>query len=126
MPSEIKSYADFVTAWTRLLQALDENQAILPDLTQLRGALESVIDEVPQVMAGQDAHRAGLQTETQRLKLLMVRGRDAATQLRGAVVSHLGPRNPKLAEFRMRYLGKSRAVRKDEPETPEAPAPVAQ
>lgn len=126
MANRIRSIADFVTAWNRLLQALDANQPVLPDLTQLRAALESVVEEVAVVMANQDAHRAGLQTETQRLNVLMVRGRDAAAQLRGAIVSHLGPRNPKLAEFRMRFLGKPRALPKDEPEAPEAPAPAGQ
>ena len=42
----------------------------------------------------------------------MVQGRDVAIQLRAVIVSHLGPRNPKLAEFRVRYLGKP--VRKGE------------
>ena len=126
MPNEIRTFADFVTAWSRLLQALDANQPVLPDLTQLRAALQAVVDEVAVVMATQDAHRAGLQTESQRLRVLMVRGRDAAHQLRGAIVSHLGPRNPKLAEFRMRYLGKPRTLRKDEPETPEITVPVEQ
>ncbi|HET9226881.1 MAG TPA: hypothetical protein VFR31_09450 [Thermoanaerobaculia bacterium] len=126
MANRIRSIADFVTAWNRLLQALDANLPVLPDLTQLRAALQAVVDEVTVVMASQDAHRAGLQTETQRLNVLLVRGRDSAHQLRGAIVSHLGPRNPKLAEFRMRYLGKPSALPKNEPETPEAPAPVEQ
>ena len=73
-----RSFADFVTYWIRLLQATETNQPILPDLTQLKGALTGVVDELKVVTANQDAHRAGLQTETQRLVLLMVRGRDAA------------------------------------------------
>lgn len=122
-----QSYADFITFWTRLLQAAEVNQDVLPDLSTLRALLEAVIQELTIVSARQDAHRAGLQTETQRLLVLMVRGRDLATQLRGAIVSHLGPRNPKLAEFRMRFLGKPRALPKDAPEgpeLPEAPAPL--
>ena len=124
-----RSFADYITYWSRLLQATDTNQPILPDLTQLKAILQGIVNELNVVSAAQDAHRAGLQTETQRLQLMMVRGRDAATQLRSALVSHLGPRNPKLAEFRMRYLGKPRALPKDEselPELPEAPAPAEQ
>ena len=120
-----RSFADFITHWSRLLQATETNQPVLPDLTQLKAVLQGVVDELKVVTANQDAHRAGLQTEMQRLQVLLVRGRDAATQLRGAIVSHLGPRNPKLAEFRMRFLGKPRALPKDEPELPEATAPVA-
>jgi hypothetical protein len=126
MPIENRSIADFIMYWTRLLQATLTNESILPDLTQLKGALQGVLEEVNVVSAQQDAHRAGLQTQTQRLQVLQVRGRDLSLQLRGAIVSHLGPRNPKLAEFRMRYLGKPRALPKDEPELPEAPAPAEQ
>ena len=121
-----QSFADFVVYWTRLLQATAANQLELPDLSVLQAMLQGVIEELNIVSAKQDVHRAGLQTETQRLLVLMVRGRDLATQLRGAIVSHLGPRNPKLAEFRMRFLGKPRSLRKDEPELPEAPAPAEQ
>lgn len=126
MPIENRSIADFIMYWTRLLQATLANESILPDLTQLKGALQGVLEEVNVVSAQQDAHRAGLQTQTQRLQVLKVRGRDLSLQLRSAIVSHLGPRNPKLAEFRMRYLGKPRALPKDEPELPEAPAPAEQ
>ncbi len=124
MVTRNRSFADYVTYWNKLLQVTETNQPILPDLTQIKGSLQGVVDELRVVTANQDAHRAGLQTETQRLQVLMVRGRDAATQLRSAVVSHLGPRNPKLVEFRMRFLGKPRALPKDEPELPEIAAPV--
>jgi hypothetical protein len=126
MATRNRSFADFVTAWTRLLQASEANQPILPDLTLLKGILQGVVDELKVVTASQDAHRAGLQTDTQRLQELMVQGRDVATQLRAVIVSHLGPRNPKLAEFRMRFLGKPRALRKgDEVKTAAAPAEEA-
>src|SRR5829696_7033689 len=105
-----RAYADFINFWTRLLQATEVNQEELPDLSMLRAMLEGIIGELKIISARQDAHRAGLQTETQRLVVLMVRGRDIATQLRSAIVSYLGPRNPKLAEFRMRFLGKPRAL----------------
>lgn len=126
MPIQNRSFADFIAYWTRLLQATTANESILPDLTQLKGALQAVLEEANIVSARQDAHRAGLQTETQRLQVLMVRGRDVSMQLRSAIVSHLGPRNSKLAEFRMRFLGKPRALRKDEPELPEVTAPAEQ
>src|SRR5262245_53660545 len=101
-----RSFADFVTSWTRLLQATDANQPILPDLTVLKGILQGVVEELKVITARQDAYRASLLTDTARQKELMVQGRDAATQLRALIMSHLGPRNPKLAEFRVRYLGK--------------------
>ena len=128
MVSRSRSFADFLTAWTRLLQASDTNQAILPDLTALKGVLQGVVEELKVLTARQDAHRASLLTDSQRQKELMVQGRDVALQLRAVIVSHLGPRNPKLAEFRMRYLGKPRVLRRGEElkgkkdKAPEAPA----
>lgn len=131
MATRNRSFADFITGWTRLLQASDANQPILPDLALLKGALQGVVDELKVITARQDAHRASLQSDTQRLQELMVQGRDVALQLRAVIVSHLGPRNPKLAEFRLRFLGKPRALRKGDElkgkkdKAPEAPAPEA-
>ena len=128
MAARSRSFADFVTGWTRLLQASDANQSILPDLTALKGVLQGVVEELRVITARQDAHRASLLADSQRQKELMVQGRDVATQLRSAIVSHLGPRNPKLAEFRVRYLGKP--VRKGEElkakPKPETEAPAAE
>src|SRR5689334_11526978 len=112
MVTRNRSFADFVTSWTRLLQATDANQPILPDIMVLKGILQGVVDELSVITARQDAYRASLLTDAARQKELMVQGRDAVIQLRAVIVSHLGPRNPKLAEFRMRYLGKP--VRKGE------------
>lgn len=123
MVSRNRSFADFVTGWTRLLQASDANQPILPDLSVLKGILQGVVEELRVVTARQDAHRASLLTDSQRQKELMVQGRDVAIQLRAVIVSHLGPRNPKLAEFRMRYLGKPQ--RKGEELKAKAKAPEA-
>jgi hypothetical protein len=128
MANRNRSFADFVTDWTRLLQASDTNQPILPDVTVLKGILQGVVEELKVITARQDAHRASLLADAQRQKELMVQGRDVVIQLRAVIVSHLGPRNPKLAEFRMRYLG--RPQRKSEelkakPKAPETPAPEA-
>ena len=128
MASRTRSFADFITHWTRLLQASEANQPILPDLTQLKEILQGVLDELKVITARQDAHRASMHKDTQRLRVLMVQGRDVATQLRGAIVSHLGPRNPKLAEFRLRFLGKPQRKGEElkaKPKAPEAPAEEA-
>lgn len=131
MATRNRSFADFITHWTRLLQASEANQPILPDLALLKGALQGVVDELTVITARQDAHRASMHIDTIRLNELMVQGRDLATQLRGAILSHLGPRNPKLAEFRLRFLGKPRALSRGEElkakkdKAPEAPAAEA-
>ncbi|HWM94336.1 MAG TPA: hypothetical protein VN493_26505 [Thermoanaerobaculia bacterium] len=122
MATRNRSFADYLTAWTRLMQSIEENQPILPDLTFLTMTLQGLINELTVITARQDAHRAGMQADTQRLNELMVRGRDTVLQLRGVIVSHLGPRNPKLAEFRVRPLGKPRALPQVTPDPVEAPA----
>jgi hypothetical protein len=128
MANRNRSFADFVTDWTRLLQASDTNQPILPDVTVLKGILQGVVEELKVVTARQDAHRASLLADAQRQKELMVQGRDVVIQLRAVIVSHLGPRNPKLAEFRMRYLGKPQRKSEElkaKPKAPETPAAEA-
>jgi hypothetical protein len=128
MATRNRSFADFVTDWTRLLQASDTNQPILPDVTVLKGILQGVVEELKVITARQDAHRASLLADAQRQKELMVQGRDVVIQLRAVIVSHLGPRNPKLAEFRMRYLGKPQRKSeelKGKPKAPETPAAEA-
>lgn len=122
MPVQNRSFADYLTYWVRLLQAIEANLDILPDLTRWREQLQGVIDEVQQITARQDAHRAGMEIDTKRLRVLMVTGRDHAHELRAVLVSHLGPRNPKLSEFRVRPLGKPKAPPSSEPEDPEETA----
>ena len=122
MPTPYRSFADYLTAWTRLLQVIQANVSILPDLTVLTAVLQALVDEMSLLTARQDAHRASLRADTQRLRELMVRGRDSALQLRGSIVSHLGPRNPKLTEFRVRPLGQPQALPKGAPDPVEAPA----
>jgi len=126
MTTQRRSFADYLTSWTRLLQAIEVNQSILPNLTVLTAVLEGLIEEMSVITARQDAHRASLRTDTKRLNELLVRGRDGVLQIRGTIVSHLGPRNPKLAEFRVRPLGTPRALPKGTPDpvedSVEAPA----
>lgn len=122
MATQTRSFADYLTYWTRLLQGIDANQENLPDLTPLTAVLQGLMDEMKMLTARQDAHRAGMQADTQRLRELMVRARDVVQQIRGMIVSHLGPRNPKLTEFRVRPLGLPRDLPKGTPDPVEAPA----
>ena len=105
-----KAFADLFTDWERLLTAVNANEVSLPEISDLQGPLQEVVDEVRAITARQDAHRAGLRTDTRRLRELMVLGQDHALQLRSIIRGHLGPRNAKLAEFRIRILGTRRGV----------------
>ena len=113
------SIADHMTDFQRLLQSVDNNPGTVPDVTQPQEALEEVVDEMTTVIASQDAHRAGLRADTRRLRELIVRGSDAARQIRSLIRGHLGPRNEKLVEFRIPVLGRPRAL----PSTTEPPPP---
>ena len=114
-----KAFADLFTDWERLLTAVNVNEPLLPELSELQEPLQAVVDEVRAIIARQDAHRAGLRADTKRLRELMVRGEDHALQLRSVIRGHLGPRNAKLAEFRLRVLGRRREL----PVTEEPPTP---
>jgi len=122
MPNN-SSFADFMIDKKRLLQVVDTNQAILPDVSVYRDGLEGVVDELGEISARQDGHRAGLRGETRRLRELMIRGEDLARQLRSIISGHLGPRNEKLAEFRIRVLGRPRALPPTTTDPPVPPTP---
>ena len=109
MPNKSK-YADFITDWERLLQAVDNNGNTLPDVSVVGTALASVLTEIRSIAARQDYHRAGLRGETRRLKELLTEGRDNALRIRSSIRSYLGPRQEKLAEFRIPVLGRNRPV----------------
>ena len=87
-------------------------------------ALSEVLAEVQSVVARQDYHRAGLRGETRRLRELLTDGRDNALRIRAAIRSHLGPRQEKLAEFRIPVLGRNRPVSTQPVPPPPPPPPV--
>ena len=113
------SIADHMTDFQRLLQSVDVNEEGLPDVTAPREGLEGVVAEMTAIVARQDAHRAGLRADSRRLRELIVRGADAARQIRSLIRGRLGPRNEKLAEFRIPVLGRPRAL----PSTTEPASP---
>lgn len=118
------SIADHMTDFQRLLQSVGTNEEGLPDVTAPREDLEGIVAEMTAIVARQDAHRAGLRADSRRLRELMVRGADAARQIRALIRGHLGPRNEKLAEFRIPVLGRARALPSTtEPATPPAKEP---
>ncbi|HEX5721092.1 MAG TPA: hypothetical protein VF179_33375 [Thermoanaerobaculia bacterium] len=119
------STADHVTDFQRLLQSVDNNPDILPDVDGPHAWLHETLQEMTEILALQDAHRAGLQANSKRLRELMVRGADFARQVRSLIRGRLGPRNDKLVEFRIPVLGRPRALPSvtQPPPPPEAPAP---
>ena len=118
------SFADYIADWRRLLVALEVNTAALPDLSVQRPALEAIVTELEAVVTRQDAIRAESSENAQEARQLLKEGADVALQIRSAMRAHLGPRNPKLAEFRVRVLGvRRRAPAEEAPPPVEAKAP---
>jgi hypothetical protein len=111
------SFADYLADWRRLLNLLLINVAegLIPDMPVLRGALEAAMVSLEQSTAHQDSIRADAKDNAAESRANLLLGADAALQLRAAIRSHLGPRNPKLAEFRVRVL----SPRRPKPTAPE-------
>jgi hypothetical protein len=115
MPS---SYADFVRDWESLLEAVRENQTLLPDVDLNLIELSELVDQVKQTK--QELHAGARQKATQDLTLLLDHGREAATKLRGFVKAKLGPRNELLVRFGIAPL-RTRVRRTQKPPPPPPP-----
>lgn len=117
------SFADYMADWRRLLHLLESNvnEGLIPDMPVLRGTLEAALVSLERSTAQQDAIRAEAKNNAAESRAHLMLGWDAALQLRAAIRSHLGPRNPMLTEFRVRVLG----PRRPKPALPEDVRPVA-
>jgi hypothetical protein len=118
--AKITSLADFMADWRRLLSllAVNVNEGLIPDIPALRGALEDALVRLERTSAQQDTIRAESKDNATETRALVRTGSDVALQLRAAIRAHLGPRNPMLAEFRVRVL----APRRPKPVEPEEKA----
>ncbi len=118
--SNNSSIADHLTDWQRLDQSVTATtpEELPPDVTGLQGKLQVTILDTTQILASQDSHRGGLRGDTKRLRELLVRGQDLARQIRSMIRGHLGPRNEKLAEYRIHVLGRPRGLPPSPPPEP--------
>jgi hypothetical protein len=120
---EIKSYADLIRDWVKLLAACRDNAAILGSIEPLRLALEDLLTRNQEAKSRQDALTAQRQAATQELEALKEEGREAARRLRGAVKSLVGSRSELLVHFNVAPLRK-RGPRKVFVKQPVPPAPT--
>jgi hypothetical protein len=105
----------------RLLVALAENAATLPDVTVERHGLEVALTAAEVAKNRQDAAVGNKQLATQELQSALASAKDAAIRLQSAARFALGPRSEKLVVFQVKPLRKrgSRAaarLRKQEEE----------
>jgi hypothetical protein len=114
------SLADYLADWRRLLKLLEVNvlDGLIPDMPALRSQLQDILARLEQTIAQQDSIRAESKDNAEESRALVRSGSDLALQLRAAIRAHLGPRNPMLAEFRVRVL----APRRPKPSAPEVKA----
>ena len=122
---QIKSFADLIRDWEKVLGACRDNAPVLTSIEPQRLALEALLAQGREMKNRQDALVAQKQLATQELDALKEQGKEAARRLRGAVKSLLGTRSELLVQFNMQPLRK-RAPRKvfvKPPEVPGAPAP---
>lgn len=122
MPKSL-SFADYVADWRRLLVALEANPDAIPFHADQRIDLEAVLEQLAEGAARQDALRAASRINAAQNRALLEQGADLALQLRSALRAQLGPRNPKLGEFRIRVLGRPRR-RRAEPDAESVPEPI--
>jgi len=109
---EVKSFAELIRDWEKLLAACTDNAATLGTAEPQRLVLEGLLARGREMKNRQDALVAQKQLATQDLEALKDQGREAARRLRGAVRSIVGSRSELLVQFNMFPLRPRRAARK--------------
>ncbi|HEV2853819.1 MAG TPA: hypothetical protein VHC97_13535 [Thermoanaerobaculia bacterium] len=117
---QIKSFADLIRDWDKLLAACRDNSEALASVEPQRLALENLLAQGREMKNRQDALAAQKQLATQELDALKEQGKEAARRLRGAVKSLLGSRSELLVQFNVAPLRK-RGPRKVFVKPPAAP-----
>jgi hypothetical protein len=107
---QTSSFSDFITDWERLLTAVNNNEASLPDLGPQKISLEDILQEAKDLGARQDASRSQLATDSKRRREVIFLGRAAASRLRSALKGYFGGHNEKLVEFGARPLRQRRSI----------------
>jgi hypothetical protein len=124
MPNKVSSFPDFMAYWDRLLMAVRNNQASLPDLSGLVGPLNALLNEARELEADKAEARSLLSQAAKRTRTLMPEGRAAAARLRDALKVHFGGHNEALVQFGVAPLRTRRAPKPADPAPPSPPIPV--
>jgi len=121
---KLTSYSDHLNDWATLIEALEQNDASLPQLAISREKLGTLLDQARTVFNEQAVHTAARQDASRRLETLVNLGSKLATFLRTGVKEHYGNRSEKLSEFRIQpFRGRTQAVTPPPPPPVEATAP---
>jgi hypothetical protein len=122
MPSMIRSFADHIVAWRRILAAYDANADRMTAAEFLREELEGFVEQALQLKGQQENQQALKQETTRGIREVMRAGQESARRIRNHARSMLGNRSERLAAFQLLPL-RDRKVRRGQPdeETPSAP-----
>lgn len=112
-------YADHFRDWQDLVTSLEQNEALLPHLTQPRQKLEALLGEARDMANLQATHAARKQEASSRLATIITQGTKLATFLRVGVKEHFGNRSERLAEYRIQPFRGRYSVEAPPPIEPE-------
>lgn len=114
----VSSFADQILDWERLLQAFDDNSAVMLPAQSLRDALAQSLAGVRSLKADQESAAAQRQQATQDLLEAIQAGREQARRLRGMAKGLLGTRTERLVQFQVMPLRSRSHTRPPEPPPP--------
>jgi hypothetical protein len=122
MRRKLATQSDFVNVGGRLLEALNANATELPHFEIFRDQLASMLEEMREQMAQQDALTASKQTVSKRIKAIYYDGIKLVHCLQRMVQQQYGTRNEKLVEFGVKPF-RGRPRRLEDTVTPPVPTP---
>lgn len=102
------SFADVVLDWESLLIATEQHALDIPEAERHRASLTEHLVFTRQLKAAQDSAIANKQQATQDLQAAVVKGRELAIRVRGAVRAALGPKSERLVQFGITPIRKRR------------------
>jgi hypothetical protein len=120
--SSINSYADIIRDWVELLEATQRTPEVQPSLEQERQELAQFLADVQGLKARQEELKALRQQVTQQLNAAVKVGKEAAMRIRAIAKGKIGPRNERLAHFKVAPV-RPRPRKPKEEEEPAGEAP---
>lgn len=126
MATNKTTYTKTLRDWEELLAAVAEHAGTMPDVADLRAALEQHVAQARAIKARQDSAKAHRQGLTQELSGELEKGRDVARRIRGIATARIGPKNEQITQFGVAPLRKrTRRAKSPEPVPPPGLPPEA-
>src|SRR5262245_24978572 len=113
--SDIKSFADFISSWQKVLAAYAANADVMTAAAFLRDELEQSLERAVDLKGQQENQKAAKQETTKEIWQVMRVGNEAARRIRNHARSMLGSRSERLAAFQVLPL-RDRHVRRGQPD----------